>query len=230
MIKLKSLLNRSPKYYYCWLQARSATEDAMASMDWREFDKLKEFRRQTVHPNYRKYFNMKNWLRRNMQRAYFLGLAGTQERWKVLDIGTGFGYFLHAAEYLGHYGVGIDLPGDKLFNEARKFLGVHCIDHRIEPFECLPDSIGNEFDLITAFQICFNNHYSSNPWGEAEWEFWVDNAMKGQMKGDGRLYLEFNYHSKTKDWMTRRVRHLFKKKYKAQFFGYSRVIVTKTVE
>ena len=198
----------------------------MASMDMDGFERLKKFKNNTGHPHYKKYFNMNYWLRKNMQRALFLGVNRTQKRMKILDIGAGFGYFPFVSSFFGHDVVGVDLPGDQLFEEAARFLEVERKHHEIKAMEKLPD-LGGKFDMITAFQVCFNDHYEDKPWGMAEWTFFLDDVLDNQLNPGGKLYMEFNFHHTIGGWLPEEVKTLFKDKYKARFDGLSRVTITK---
>jgi cyclopropane fatty-acyl-phospholipid synthase-like methyltransferase len=62
--------------------------------------------------------------------------------------------------------------------------------HQIVKYEKLqlPEK---KFDLITAFQICFNLHNSSERWGKEEWQFFLSD-LKTYLKPDGQIYLQFN--------------------------------------
>ena len=64
------------------------------------------------------------------------------------------------------------------------------IMHRIVKYEKLP-LLEKKFDLITAFQVCFNLHNSSERWEKEEWQFFLSD-LKTYLKPDGQIYLHFN--------------------------------------
>ena len=49
----------------------------------------------------------------------------------------------------------------------------------------------SDYDLITAFWICFNRHRQPDEWGVDEWKFFVDDGLRYLRKG-GVLHLEIN--------------------------------------
>jgi hypothetical protein len=57
-------------------------------------------------------------------------------------------------------------------------------------FEPLP-ALGR-FDLVTAFQICFDRHPNGENWGVAEWDFFRRDVEDHLLLPGGRLMLEFN--------------------------------------
>ncbi len=221
------LLDKSPSYMWQWIIAKRHTEDLMASMDIKSFDELKSFKNETLHPHYKKYFNTPYWLRKNMQRVLHLHLNKSQKKLKILDLGAGFGYFPFACEFFGHKVVGLDLPGDRLFDEACKCLDIERHHHTIQKCRPLPDNLGGPFDLITAFQICFNDHYQEKPWDVEGWEYFIDHLLEKHLNPRGRIYLELNFHHALQTWLPNDVKSLFKDKYNAKISGSSRVTITK---
>ncbi len=229
MPNLKRILDKlSPKtFYYDW-KARQPTEHLMHSFDHVEFKKLLKYKDDTGHPQYRKYFNARYWLRQNVRRALLLKLNITRPM-KILDIGAGFGYFPYAAHFYGHDVIGIDLPDDVLFKKACDFLKVDCRDYRIEPMTPMP-SFGDRFDFVTAFQICFNGHIEGAPWEADKWDFFLEDLFKNHMNEGGRVYLEMNWNSTIQGWLPANVEALFKTKYKGQFDGPARIMLFAPVE
>jgi SAM-dependent methyltransferase len=227
MSRLIRLIDKSPVYAWKWYRSKRHTEDLMASMDWQGFEELKKYKHQTGHPHYKKYFNMPYWLRKNMQRVLILRLNRTQKRLKILDIGAGFGYFPYAAMFFGHEVVALDIPGDTLFGKACAFMEIPKVHFTIEAKQPLPEDMDGPFDLITAFQVCFNNHYADWPWGAEEWDYFLAHLFDKHLKPGGQVYLELNYHQKVQDWLPADAKKLFREKYKAQFTGFSRVKITK---
>ncbi len=135
-----------------------------------------------------KYLDLPVWIEANLKRIRDLELdLGRRQR--VLDIGSGTGYFLYICSLLGHDAVGIDLDEMPMFNEMITLLGVDRRIWRIEAFVPLPDL--GRFDVVTAYQICFNGHKSDQLWGVAEWEFFL-NDLSTHLTPRGRVWLEFN--------------------------------------
>ncbi len=136
-----------------------------------------------------KYLQLPRWIDANLQRVRDLELdLGARRR--ILDIGSGTGYFLYICTLLGHDAVGIDLDNYPMFAETTQLLGVRRTTWRVEAFTPLPD-LGPKFDVITAHMICFNGHKSEALWGPREWEFFLDD-LKRHLTGRGRIWLELN--------------------------------------
>lgn len=136
-----------------------------------------------------KYLELPRWIEANLRRVRDLELdLGGRKR--ILDIGSGTGYFLYICGLLGHDAVGIDLDETPMFNESIELLGVDRRVWRVQPLVPLPD-LGGKFDMITAHMICFNGHKSENLWDVREWEFFLDD-LATRLTGGGRIWLEFN--------------------------------------
>jgi SAM-dependent methyltransferase len=114
-----------------------------------------------------KYLDWRVWLDANLQRIRNLELDLGPPR-RVLDIGSGSGYFLYICKLLGHDALGLDVPDVPMFTEMIRMLGVERVNWRISPYIPLPD-LGRKFDVVTAHMICFNNHKHSNLCGVEEW-------------------------------------------------------------
>lgn len=145
-----------------------------------------------------KYANHRLWFWRNAHRAARLGLH-TEPPLRILDIGTGPGYFLAIAKALGHECVGVELPEGLLSPleqevYARLLDSLRCrtavVRYLIEPFKPLPEKFSG-FDVITAFMVCFNGHRTKAEWGLNEWKFFIENAQACLRPG-GILFLLLN--------------------------------------
>lgn len=136
-----------------------------------------------------KYLDLDRWIGVNIRRIRQLELDLARPK-QVLDLGCGAGYFLYIAQLLGHSGVGLDIDRVPMFRELTRLLGVHRVVERIEPFRPLP-KFGRNFDVITAFMICFNDHKMPTLWGVPEWEFFLDD-LANYLKPRGRIWLELN--------------------------------------
>jgi SAM-dependent methyltransferase len=110
---------------------------------------------------------------------------------RILDIGSGAGYFLHVCKQFGHDVAGMDLDIPPLYGEMFELFQMHRTVWRIEAFQPLPH-LGARFDLVTAFAICFNCHTTPHVWGVKEWEFFLDDLEKNVLAPDGEIYFELN--------------------------------------
>jgi len=77
-----------------------------------------------------------------------------------------------------------------MFREMTELLGVPRLIWRVQGFVPLPD-LGRQFDVITAYMICFNNHKMPGLWGVAEWDFFLDDITR-HLSSRGRIWLELN--------------------------------------
>ena len=136
-----------------------------------------------------KYLDLQKWIRTNLLRVRALDLDYGRRR-RVLDIGSGAGYFLHICKWFGHDALGLDIDAVPMYPEMTRMLGLQRVVWRVEAFVPLPD-LGEKFDLITAFMICFNGHKSEALWGAREWDFFLDDLAR-HLKPRGRIWLEFN--------------------------------------
>ncbi len=136
-----------------------------------------------------KYLDLERWLGINIRRIRALELDLSRPK-RILDLGCGAGYFLYIAQLLGHSGFGLDMDRVSMFREITRLLGVHRVVQRIDAFRPLPD-LGQKFNLITAFMICFNDHKMPGLWKVPEWEFFLDDLAK-HLTPRGRVWLELN--------------------------------------
>jgi SAM-dependent methyltransferase len=134
----------------------------------------------------------------NVARIGALGLHNSKPL-RMLDIGCGPGYFLAAALACGHDCYGIDAPETILTQvEARVYgemlASLGCAN-RVSPLlieRFVPMRlVQSDFDLITAYWICFNRHRQPDEWGVAEWRFFIDDVLS-HLRSGGVLHLELN--------------------------------------
>ena len=136
-----------------------------------------------------KYLDLPRWIDINIRRVRDVELDLVSRK-RILDLGCGAGYFAYIAQLLRHEVVGLDLDDLPMFGESTQMLGVERIIWRVRPFVPLPD-LGDKFDLVTAFMICFNNHKMPDLWGVPEWEFFLDDLAR-HLTPRGRIWLELN--------------------------------------
>jgi SAM-dependent methyltransferase len=136
-----------------------------------------------------KYLDLDRWIDVNIRRIRQLELDLSRPK-RILDLGCGAGYFLYIAQLLGHSGIGLDIDRLPMFREVTRLLSVRRVVQRIERFRPLPN-LGQKFDVITAFMICFNNHKMPELWDVPEWKFFLDD-LKKHLRPRGRIWLELN--------------------------------------
>lgn len=154
-----------------------------------------------------KYFHIRPWMVENIKRALRLGLHKCRYR-RILDIGTGFGYFPYVCEYMEHQASAIDIPDHRLYDRVIEALKISRVKQRVDPFEPLaqPD---RPYDYVTAYQLAFNRPNSKAIWGAAEWAFFLEDIMNNQLVRGGLLHLEFNWSFRINDWYDPDTRYLF---------------------
>ena len=155
-----------------------------------------------------KYLNLPLWMTKNLRRVRELGLDSGARR-RILDLGCGAGYFAYICQWLGHEVLGLDIDEVPMFGEMVALLGLNRVICRVRPFQSLP-RLGQKFDLITAFMICFNGHKSPGLWGANEWEFFLDD-LETHLAPGGGICLAFNreadgrfYGQELRDYFERR--------------------------
>ncbi len=136
-----------------------------------------------------KYLDVQKWLTLNIRYAKELGLVERPPR-SVMDLGCGGGFFLVVCRMLGSRVLGLDLDKDLVLNEMVKLFKLERVTWRIRAFVKLPD-FKRQFDLITAFMICFNFPPRHPYWGPRQWDFFL-NDMSDRLLPDGRLLLSLN--------------------------------------
>jgi SAM-dependent methyltransferase len=138
-----------------------------------------------------KYLDADRWLRLNIRRAQELRLTARPRPLRILDLGSGAGWFLLVARHLGHSGVGLDIPDPPMYGELFELFGLKRMVWEIKAYEPLPD-LGERFDMVTAFSICFNGHKRSDLWTSKEWTFFLDDLQKRFLRPGGEIFLGMN--------------------------------------
>ncbi len=161
--------------------------------------------------NWTKFIDAARWLPSNIRRAQDLGLDRATLGQRILDLGSGAGYFLLVCKHLGHPDImGLDVPEPAFYGEVFAQLGLKRIVAHIQAYESLPDALlaGGKFDLITAFATAFHGHRSPTPWGPAEWDFLLNDLRDRFLAPGGRVYFDLN-PSRDGTFTTRELREFF---------------------
>src|SRR4051812_17945261 len=69
---------------------------------------------------YSKYLDIRPWMADKLMMVLYLGLDRSKPL-KILDIGTGTGYFPYICRYFGHEVVSLDLDVVPMYNDLCKF-------------------------------------------------------------------------------------------------------------
>ncbi len=140
--------------------------------------------------NPKKYLNLDSWMRTNVKRVRDHRIRKAPPRLRILDIGSGSGYFLHILKCLGHDVLGMDIDHEPVFRETFALLKIPRVIFRIEPFQPLPD-LGQKFDIVTAHMTCFNRRADDTHWGREEWEYFLKD-LQTHLNPGGKIQFDLN--------------------------------------
>jgi hypothetical protein len=139
---------------------------------------------------YQKYLDVDFWVYESLRRVYLLGLNKKTSSKKILDLGTGAGYFPYICKYYGHDAEALDVPDNEMYNQIIKELGIKRYTQYIYAYKDL--DIAKKYDLITAFMICFNNHKSPGLWHIDQWTYFLKSVSEKNLVPGGKVFLSFN--------------------------------------
>lgn len=186
---LQVLFRQNIKSAYQFLRdyfiLRDTLKDKLAAV-------IDEYRIANPGIHYQKYLDVDFWVFEALRRVYFLELNRSASK-KILDLGTGAGYFPFICKFYGHEAEGLDVPDNSLYNIIISTIGVKRHEQYIHSGEVL--KLNEKYDMITAFMICFNNHKTAKLWHIQEWDFFLNNLYKDHLKIGGRVFLSFNPES-----------------------------------
>ena len=167
-------------------------QEIIKEIDSARFAKIREkFSVPGERTHWPKYLDAGRWLPLNIRRAQELRLTARARPLRILDLGSGAGYFLLVARHLGHSGVGLDISEPPMYGELFELFGLKRMVWEINAYEPLPD-LGERFDMVTAFSICFNAHKRSDLWTPKEWAFFLDDLEKRFLRPGGEIFLGMN--------------------------------------
>ena len=197
----------------------------LKGLDQSEFERLRvKYGVEGETKAWQKYVDEKRWLRLAIEQAQELHLDRRRPS-RILDLGSGAGYFLYVCKRLGHDGFGLDLDWPALYFETFKLLGLRRVIWHIDPYVPLP-AFPARFDLVTAFAICFNAHETDHVWGAKEWQFFLDNLEKNVLKPGGEVFLSLNpepyghYTPELRDFFLQRGARIDRQKIWLKFQGF----------
>jgi SAM-dependent methyltransferase len=122
-------------------------------------------------------------------------------RRRVLDLGSGGGYFVAVCRHLGHSCDGTEVPESRLSSATAISYAAVRAALRIGPTIDLaiaahtPIEVSaiqpRSYDLITAHKVCFNGHLRPTVWSKPEWRSFVTDICRFLAPG-GQLVVELN--------------------------------------
>jgi SAM-dependent methyltransferase len=176
-----------------------------------QFGKLRDqFPYRPGSPQINRFEDVVYWIEINVERAQDLWLDRAPPM-RIVDIGSGAGYFLYVCKFFGHQVVGFDTDSEPLFGATTALLKVPRVIGRIERQTPLPD-VGGKFDLVTAHRICFHRIgrvRDGAEWSPADWEFFINDIRTRFLNGNGRLLLDFNPRPDGSSFFTPELRKFF---------------------
>lgn len=145
----------------------------------------------TSDRGFAKYTEVEKWMRLGCERVQDLNLHRASAK-RILDLGSGGGFFLFILQQLGHEVLGLDVEEPALYHDLTELFGVRRVIWKIKPFEPLPD-IGAQFDWITAFSISFDRGENGRArWGVEEWNFFLEDLSERHLAPAGKMYFALN--------------------------------------
>ena len=153
-----------------------------------------------------------HWIDINVGRAQNLWLDRCPPL-RILDLGSGAGYFLYVCQFLGHSGLGLDIGDDPFFGAMSSYFNVPRVIWRIDSGTPLPD-LGEKFDLVTGHRVCFHRTTRDEndvwkEWTPADWKFFIHDIRTRFLKPYGRLLLEFLPRQDGSSFFTEELRAFF---------------------
>src|ERR1700693_143437 len=183
----------------------------LEDIDWLQFKNLRhQYPYRPGSPQINRFEDVVYWIDINVERAQDLWLDRAPPL-RILDLGSGAGYFLFVCKHFGHGVLGFDTDSEPLFGATTKLLGVPRVIGRIERQTPLPD-LGRKVDLVTAHRICFHRIGKVREdveWSPADWEFFVHDIRSRFLEQNGRLLLDFNPRPDGSSFFTPDLREFF---------------------
>jgi len=180
-------------------------------IDWLQFKNLRhQYPYRPGSPQINRFEDVVYWIDINLERAQDLWLDRAAPL-RILDLGSGAGYFLYVCKHFGHDVLGFDTDTEPLFHATTELLGVRRVIGRIERLTPLPD-LGGKFDLVAGHRICFHRIGKVRDgleWSLADWEFFINDIRSRVLTENGRLLLDFNPRPDGSSFFTPELRKFF---------------------
>ena len=139
-----------------------------------------------------RYFksNLIRWIQEKLSVALWLGLD-TAPKKRILDLGTGAGWFVYVCRKLGHECYGTDILNRPEYDAGYKFLDIDILGELTYPMQKM--NLDGKFDYITTMRSFLGQRPQA--WSKDEWKFFLED-MREHLNDNGVLYLACNSGSK----------------------------------
>jgi hypothetical protein len=163
----------------------------LAGVDMEGFRRVRGvYEHASPSPGYSKYLDIATYVAVQVRYARRLGLAPAPRARRVLDIGTGAGYFPLVCRHFGHAATAIDLDTTPMYNDLIRLFGLDRVTLRVLPRTPLP-AFPHRFDLVTAMQVKFDG-LRGGRWGTEEWAFFLRDLAGNVTHPDAEVFLGLN--------------------------------------
>lgn len=181
------------------------------TLDRGQFEKLRDqYPYRPGSPRINRFEDVAYWIDINVERAQDLWLDRAPPL-RILDIGSGAGYFLYVCKFFGHQVLGFDTDNEPLFRATTELLDVRRAIGRVERQTPLPN-LHQTFDLVTAHRICFHRIGKVRDgveWSPADWAFFINDVRTNLLNERGHLLLDFNPRPDGSSFFTPELREFF---------------------
>jgi hypothetical protein len=110
---------------------------------------------------------------------------------RILDLGSGCGYFPFICRSFGHEVFCVDQPGIDIFDDVMDLLGLNRVDLTIRPKTPL-GLPWRDIDLVTGLMVKFDAIDDRTRFGRSEWSYLIAD-LAGYLRGSARIYFELNH-------------------------------------
>ncbi len=187
------------------------TRRMLDDIDWLQFRDLRhKYPYRPGSPQINRFEDIVYWIDINVERAQDLWLDRAPPL-RILDLGSGAGYFIYVCKHFGHDVLGFDTDNEPLFRATIELLNVSRVIGRIERQTPLPD-LHQTFDLVTAHRICFHRIGKVRDgveWSTVDWKFFIDDIRTRFLNENGRLLLDLNPRPGGSSFFTAELRKFF---------------------
>jgi hypothetical protein len=141
-----------------------------------------------------KYLDIPYFLTSQIKRFFLFELEKNVSG-KLLDIGSGGGFFCAIANAVGYKAKGIDVPNE-LYEDLCRVFGVNRVINRVHAMAPLEIKI-NKYSIVNVAAQTFDISKDTitgfiKPWGKIEWSYFFQDIIN-RLDTDGRLVLDLNF-------------------------------------